>query len=87
MTTLDDYRDQWEYTAGWWTAKANLTNSTPLLPLPGEHSSYSLINHCRWDRMLYLAPHLVFRPTLNDFVLRNFTANDIASMPVLYHLA
>jgi hypothetical protein len=77
----------WEYTAGWWTAKANLTNSTPLQPLPGEISQYSLINHCRWDNGLQLYPNLIFRPSLDKFVLANFTANDVAAMPVLYHLA
>jgi hypothetical protein len=77
----------WEYTAGWWTAKVNLTNSTPLRPLPGELSQYSLINHCRWDSGLDVFPSLVFRPSLNQFVLANFTANDVVAMPVLYHLA
>lgn len=76
----------WEYTAGWWTAKANLTNSTPLLPMDGEESSYSLINHCRWDRLSDVLPSLIFRPTLNSFVLGNFTANDIMAMPILYRL-
>jgi hypothetical protein len=77
----------WEYTAGWWTAKANLTNSTPLRPIDGERSQYSLINHCRWDRLRDVLPHLIFRPSLGRFVLANFTANDIMAMPVLYHLA
>jgi hypothetical protein len=77
----------WEYTAGWWTAKANLTNSTPLQPIEGERSQYSLINHCRWDRASDVLPHLVFRPSLDAFVLANFTANDVMAMPVLYHLA
>jgi hypothetical protein len=77
----------WEYTAGWWTAKANLTNSTPLQPIAGEQSEYSLINHCRWNRPLDVFPHLIFRPSLKEFVLKNFTANDIIAMPILYHLA
>lgn len=77
----------WEYTAGWWTAKANLTNSTPLQPVDGERSCYSLINHCRWDRAIDVFPHLVFRPSLDAFVLKNFTANDIMAMPILYRLA
>jgi len=76
----------WEYTAGWWTAKANLTNSTPLEALPGQHSEYTLINHCRWDKAMDVLPSLLFRPSLNDFVLRNFTVNGIVAMPVLYHL-
>lgn len=77
----------WEYTAGWWTAYANLTNSTPLQPLDGEGSQYSLINHCRWDKLWDVLPHLLFRPSLGKFVLANFTANDIVAMPVLYRLA
>ncbi|MGJ3260429.1 MAG: hypothetical protein ACFE0S_12580 [Rhodospirillales bacterium] len=77
----------WEYTAGWWTKKANLDNSTPLQPLDGEASDYSLVNHCRWDRLIDILPHLIFRPTLKKFVLANFTANDIVAMPVLYRLA
>lgn len=77
----------WEYTAGWWTAKANLTNSTPMQPLEGERSDYSLINHCRWDRLIDVLPSLLFKPSLNKFVLKNFTANDIMAMPILYRLA
>ncbi len=77
----------WEFTAGWWTAKANLTNSTPLQPLPGERSEYSLINHCRWDNLRAVVPSLIFKPSLEQFVLKNFTANDIMAMPVLYRLA
>lgn len=77
----------WEYTAGWWTAKANLTNSTPIQPLEGENSDYALINHCRWDRLIELLPSLIFRPTLKTFVVANFTANRMISMPILYRLA
>jgi len=77
----------WGYTAGWWTAKANLTNSTPLQPIDGENSEYTLINHARWDRVTDVLPALLFRPSLDHFVLRNFTVNGIVAMPVLYHLA
>ena len=77
----------WEYTAGWWTAKANLDNSTPIVPVDGDTSDYSLINHCRWDRLADILPHLVLRPSLGKFVLANFTANDIVAMPILYRLA
>lgn len=79
--------DVWEYTAGWWTAKANLTNSTPLQPLDGEATPYSLVNHCRWDRISQVLPHLLFRPSMGKFVLGNFTANNIVAMPILYRLA
>lgn len=84
---VDILRAVWEYTAGWWTAKVNLTNSVLLEPLAGEPSQYSLINHCRWDRKRQVLPSLIFRPSLQRFVVANFTANDVASMPVLYHLA
>ncbi len=77
----------WEYTAGWWTAKANLTNSTPLSPIEGERSQYDLINHCRWARWRDIVPHLLLRPSLGKFVLGNFTANGIVAMPILYRLA
>jgi len=77
----------WEYTAGWWTANVNLTNSTPLLPIPEEVSEYTLINHCRWDSVLDVVPHLALNTELRRFVLANFRANKIVAMPVLYRLA
>jgi len=76
----------WEYTAGWWTAHANLDNSTPIQPIDDAESQYSLINHCRWDKVVDVAPHLVFRPSMKKFVLANFTANNIVAMPILYRL-
>lgn len=82
--------DVWEYTAGWWTAKGNLTNSTPLLPLTDDNQ-FSLINHCRWDHLIDVMPTLILgrlgiKSGLNDFVLKNFTENNIVAMPVLYKL-
>ena len=78
--------DVWEYTAGWWTEKANLTNSTPLQPVETD-SQYSLINHCRWDNLLSVMPSLLFKPSMKNFVLKNFTENNIVAMPILYKLA
>ena len=77
--------DVWEYTAGWWTAKANLTNSTPIQPVEAG-SQYNLINHCRWDKLIDVLPSLIFKPSLNNFVLKNFTVNNIVAMPILYKL-
>ncbi len=79
--------DVWQYTAGWWTADANLDNSTLMLPLNNE-CEYSLINHCSWGtlRALILG-RLGIKPSLNNFVLKNFTGNGIVAMPVLYKLA
>lgn len=77
----------WEFTAGWWTANVNLTNSTPLGPIEGEFSEYTLINHCRWDRWIDVLPQLAFSRELRTFVLANFRANRIVAMPILYRLA
>ena len=78
--------DVWEYTAGWWTKNANLTNSTLLQPVLAG-SSYNLVNHCRWDRLMDVLPSLIFKPDLKRFVLRNFTENNVVAMPILYRLA
>jgi len=77
--------DVWEYTAGWWTEKANLTNSTPLQPTTAG-SPYNLINHCRWDKLIDVLPSLIFKPSMKKFVLQNFTENNIVAMPILYKL-
>lgn len=78
--------DVWEYTAGWWTAKANLTNSTPLQPITDDFQ-YALINHCRWNNLFEVLPALIFKPSMKKFVLKNFTENNIVAMPILYKLA
>ena len=78
--------DVWEYTAGWWTKNAKLTNSTPLQPVTAG-SPYHLKNHCRWDRLIDVLPSLIFKPSMKRFVLKNFTENNIVAMPVLYRLA
>ena len=82
--------DVWKYTAGWWTAKANLTNSTPLSPFD-QQGAFSLINHCKWNHWSQIIPILILGKLglirgLNNFVLKNFTANEIVAMPVLYRL-
>ena len=83
-------QEVWEYTAGWWTAKANLTNSTALQPIDTD-TSYQLINHCKWDKASQIIPILILGKLgmingFNNFVLKNFTENDIVAMPVLYRL-
>lgn len=77
----------WEYTAGWFTSETNLDNSTLLMPLEGEPSEYGVINHCRWDSLPRLMPSLIFKPSMQRYVMENFTANKIAPMPILYRLA
>lgn len=77
----------WKYTAGWFEKETHLNNSTLLLPLPDENSSYSVINHCRWDKLRDILPSLIFKKTFQQYVLDNFYANQVAAMPILYQLA
>lgn len=77
----------WNYTAGWFQAETGLNNSTVLLPDDPRESQYAVINHCRWDRLRHVLPSLIFKKTFHSYVLDNFTANNVAPMPILYHLA
>ncbi len=77
----------WHYTAGWFQQETGLDNSTVLLPTPADRSPYTIINHCRWDRLRDILPALLFKRSFRTYVLAHFDANDTAPMPVLYRLA
>ena len=77
----------WEHTAGWFQQETGLDNSTVLMPARADLSEYTLINHCRWDRLGDVLPALVFKRSFRDFVLAHFDANDAGPMPILYRLA
>jgi hypothetical protein len=77
----------WDYTAGWFEVETGLDNSTVLLPDDSGKSKYSIINHCRWDRLRDVLPSLMFKKTFHSYVLDNFAANNVAAMPILYRLA
>ena len=77
----------WEYTAGWFQQETGLDNSTVLLPVDMEPSNYTIINHCRWDKMTDILPALIFKKSFRSYVLDNFFANNVAAMPVLYKIA
>jgi len=77
----------WEYTAGWFQQETGLDNSTVLLPLKLHLSEYTIINHCRWNRMRDILPSLIFKRSFRSYVLDNFYANNVAAMPVLYKIA
>jgi hypothetical protein len=79
--------DIWEYTAGWFQQETGLDNSTVLLPYKEINSKYTIINHCRWDRLRDVLPSLLFKKTFHTYVLENFYANKVAAMPVLYKKA
>ncbi len=74
----------WEYTAGWFEKETQLNNSTLLLP--NTNSKYSIINHCRWDSLWCIIPHLIFKKTFKTYVLDNFYANNVGAQPILYRL-
>lgn len=75
----------WGYTAGWFREQTGLDNSTVLRPA-GPAGGYSLVNHCRWDRLRDVLPALVLKPSFRAFVLRTFANHRTAPHPVLYRL-
>jgi hypothetical protein len=77
----------WKYTAGWFQSETGLDNSTVLLPVDAGRSRYSIINHCRWDRLSDILPSLIFKRSFHTYVLDNFEANQVAALPILYRLA
>jgi hypothetical protein len=77
----------WEHTAGWFQQETGLDNSTVLMPARADLSEYTLINHCRWDRLSHVLPALIFKRSFRGFVLAHFDANETAPMPILYRLA
>jgi hypothetical protein len=77
----------WDYTAGWFEVETGLHNSTVLLPDDPAKSQYSIIDHCRWDRLRDVLPSLLFKKTFHSYVLDNLAASNVAAMPILYRLA
>lgn len=75
----------WEYTAGWFQDQTGLDNSTVLRPADPANG-YSLVNHCRWDRLRDVLPALILKPSFRTFVLRTFAEHRTAPHPVLYRL-
>lgn len=84
---LDQNLAVWEYTAGWFQDQTALDNSTVLLPQEPEATDFTIINHCRWDKLTDIVPSLVFKKSFKDYVLANFEANRTAAMPILYKIA
>lgn len=85
--SLEQNLDVWEYTAGWFQEQTGLDNSVLLLPDAGQQQDYTIINHCRWDRLGDILPSLLFKKSFRSFVLANFEANRTAPIPILYRLA
>jgi hypothetical protein len=77
----------WEHTAGWFETETDLHNSTLLLPDPAHQVPYTVVNHCRWDRLADVLSALILERGFRGFVLASFEANNTAAMPILYRLA
>jgi hypothetical protein len=77
----------WQYTAGWFQDQTGLDNSAVLLPDETSEPRYRLVNHARWDSLRDVLPSLIFKRSFRTYVLRHFSANGVAAMPVLYRLA
>ena len=85
--SLDINLQVWNYTAGWFQDQTGLDNSTVLLPDETTQVPYTIINHCRWDRLRNILPALLFNRSFKPFVLNNFEQNNTAATPILYQLA
>jgi Protein kinase domain len=55
--------------------QTGLDNSTLPHPIRPDESGYSVINHCRWNRLLDVLPSLIFKRPFHDDVLAHFEAN------------
>lgn len=76
----------WQQTAGWFQRETGLNNSTVLEPVGPAELAYTLVNHCRWDRLRDVLPSLALRRSFRGFVLRTFTAHDVVPEPLLYRM-
>lgn len=76
----------WEAMAAWYAAETGLDNSTLLQPV--DDAPFALVNHARWDRSLAsFAAAQVAKPSFRTEVLGRLHANQMAAMPILFHLA
>lgn len=85
--SVDTNLKVWNYTAGWFQDQTGLDNSTVLLPQDASEVPYTIINHCRWDRLRDILPAILFNRSFRPFVLDNFEVNSTAAIPILYRLA
>lgn len=77
----------WEHVAGWYQDQTGLDNSTLLLPDTGQDCPYTVVNHCRWDRLRDLMRPMLLDLGFHSYVSDNFARNKTAPMPMLYRLA
>jgi hypothetical protein len=76
----------WDYLAGWYAVETGMDNSTLLLPLEGEQSDYTIINHARWNRLLSFLWQQVTKKSFRTYMQANLNVNHVGAMPIFYHL-
>lgn len=77
----------WDYLAGWYAVATGMNNSTLLLPLEGERSDYTIINHARWNGLVRFLWRQITKKSFRTYMQANLNENHVGSMPVFYHLA
>jgi len=75
----------WKGTAGWFERTTDLHNSVPMRPDPDAGIPYTLVNHCRWDRLADILPAFL-RRSFRSHVLASFERHRIAAIPILYRM-
>ncbi len=86
LTANDAALTVWDYLAGWYQEETGLTNSEVMAPLEPDSTPFAFINHASWNMsMVRFAALQVFRPSFRSFVIANMRANEMSSLPYLYH--
>ena len=77
----------WDYLAGWYAVETGMDNSTLLLPLEGERSDYTIINHAHWNGLLSFMWQQMTKRSFRTYMQANLDVNHVGAMPIFYHLA
>jgi hypothetical protein len=76
----------WRYLAGWYHQEMNMRDSEVLLPLDPDETPFAFVNHASWNiGLARFVSRQMSRGSFRGFVLANLAANDIGSLPFLYH--
>ena len=76
----------WDYLAGWYAVETGMDNSTLLLPLEGERSDYTIINHAHWNGLLSFMWQQMTKRSFRTYMQANLDVNHVGAMPTFYHL-
>src|SRR5579859_2275575 len=76
----------WDYLAGWYAVETGMNNSTLLLPLEGEQSDYTIINHAHWNGLLSFMWQQMTKRSFRTYMQVNLDVNHVGAMPIFYNL-